>query len=52
MNPSTSCSTAVGSVDKAAQRLVGVGSLAALPPLVQKPFGARRILGRAADTGR
>jgi hypothetical protein len=43
---------AVGSVDKAAQRLVGVGSLAALPPLVQKPFGARRILGRAADTGR
>ena len=37
---------AVGPVDKAAQHFVGVGSLPALPSLIEEALGARRILRR------
>ena len=37
---------AVGPIDKAAQYLVGAGSLPALRSLIKEALGARRILGR------
>ena len=37
---------AVGTIDETAQDFAGIRTFAAISPLVEKPFGARGVLGR------